>query len=165
MVQSFDLKNFTLVGSATPIAAELAIDPDIAGFAAFSVSNNGVLAYRNENNISHFIIVDRSNHVLQEIGRPGYYFGPKLSTDGSRLAVTVQDLQSHNGDIWIFNLARDIPSRFTFDAADDQRPIWSPDGKQIVFGSDRGGGSTNLYIQNADSTGSAQLLLKSDLPD
>ncbi|MCI0447215.1 hypothetical protein L0152_28910, partial [bacterium] len=50
-----------------------------------------------------------------------------------------------------------------FDPADDQTPFWSPDGKQIVFGSDRAGGTMNLFLQNADSTKGEKLLLKSDV--
>ncbi|MCI0617337.1 hypothetical protein L0244_30550, partial [bacterium] len=163
MVQRFDPKTFALKGSAAPIAEQLAIHPDMAGFAAFSVSDNGVLAYRSESNISQLLLVDRSNRHLKEVGAPGYYFAQSLSPDATRVAVTIQDIQTHNGEIWIFNLIRGVPTRFTFDPADDQTPFWSPDGKQIVFGSDRAGGTMNLFLQNADSTKGEKLLLKSDV--
>jgi Tol biopolymer transport system component len=44
----------------------------------------------------------------------------------------------------------------------DWFPVWTPDSRRIVFGSWRGGGFSNLYIQDPD-TGSAERL--TDSPD
>ena len=59
-------------------------------------------------------------------------------------------------DVWVYEWARDTLSRLTFDQADDQRPVWTPDGQRITFSSKRGDGQFfNLYWQRADGTGDA----------
>jgi Tol biopolymer transport system component len=65
---------------------------------------------------------------------------PRLSPDGNKVAVSHAEPQSANADIWLIDFQRGVPTRFTFDAASDIFPIWSPDGNQITFGSARGNG-------------------------
>ena len=89
------------------------------------------------------------------------YRALQFSPDGSRLALSVIDQQT---DIWVYELQRGTMSRLTFDEASDYRPIWTSDGKRIVFGSarnrkDRGG---DIYWKSADGTGDARLLLESE---
>jgi serine/threonine-protein kinase len=64
-----------------------------------------------------------------------------VSHDGKRLAIT----QGDPGDIVLFDIARQLSTRFTFDEANDSNAIWSPDDQEIVFQSARqtGGGSTS----------------------
>jgi Tol biopolymer transport system component len=83
----------------------------------------------------------------------------ELSPDGNRVAVN----RSVNGnfDVWLIDVARGIPTRFTFDAAPDLRPVWSPDGTHIAFQSPRKG-VVNLYWKLSSGAGSDELLLESD---
>ena len=62
---------------------------------------------------------------------------PELAPDGRRVAVhrTVQG----NHDVWLIEVGRGVPSRFTFDASTDGFPLWSPDGRRVVFASARNG--------------------------
>jgi Tol biopolymer transport system component len=66
-----------------------------------------------------------------------------------------------NTDIWVHDLSRDVTQRLTFDPAPDQRPIWSPDGKKIVFSSSRGG-HFDLYQTSSSGDGGEQLLYGSN---
>jgi len=64
-------------------------------------------------------------------------------------------------DIWTWDLARETLTRLTFDPAEDEFPVWSPDGQRIAFSSSRGGGSslnTTLFWRAADGTGSVERL-------
>jgi Tol biopolymer transport system component len=78
-----------------------------------------------------------------------------LSPDGSRLAVAIQSDQS---DVWISELERSTLTRLTFHPGFDGYPEWMPDGRRVVYTSDRNGGpDTNLFLQSADGGGLEQL--------
>jgi Tol biopolymer transport system component len=84
-----------------------------------------------------------------------------LSPDERRVATTVLTGTPENRDIWLFDLARSVRSRLTFDPANDVLPIWSPDGIRILFGSSRPGAS-GFYMKNSDGSGAEELLMKVD---
>jgi Tol biopolymer transport system component len=79
----------------------------------------------------------------------------------------------HDGrqaDIWVYDIARDVMTRVTTDPTTDLAPVWTPDGRGLVFGSARGSatGVMNLYWQRADGTGAARRLTEStnaQIPD
>jgi Tol biopolymer transport system component len=95
--------------------------------------------------------------VLGEIGDE--YANPAISPDGTRVALAVGPATSR--DIWILDVARGTRSRLTFDPASDDAPVWSPDGKNIAFSSNRSG-SGELYVKSADGSGDERRLFKSD---
>jgi serine/threonine-protein kinase len=65
-------------------------------------------------------------------------------------------------DVWLYEWTRDSLTRLTSDPGPDQRPIWTPDGRRIAFGSQRGSSKTsNVYWQRADGTGDVQRLTES----
>jgi serine/threonine-protein kinase len=103
--------------------------------------------------------VDREGQEELLAAEPGVYFDPRISPDGSRVALTVVD--SDNWDVWIYDLGRQMANRLTFDPAVEQRPAWTPDSRRVVFGSDRGGEASNLFWKAADGTGEAERLTTS----
>jgi serine/threonine-protein kinase len=93
--------------------------------------------------------VDRQGRE-QAINAPPRPYGiPRLSPDGTRLAVEVRDTE---GDIWIWDFGHETFRRLTFDPASDQSPVWTPDGQRILFSSSRTG-APNIYWHAADGTG------------
>jgi serine/threonine-protein kinase len=68
------------------------------------------------------------------VGDEANYGEIDLSNDGRRVAVVDG---GHTSDIWVYDLERDVRTRFTFDPADDRAPIWSPDDDRIAFVSAR----------------------------
>jgi len=58
----------------------------------------------------------------------------RLSPDGRRLAVTIED---ENRDIWMYDFARGTLGRVTSGAASEFSPEWTPDGRRLVFASER----------------------------
>ena len=60
------------------------------------------------------------------------YVAPRLSPDGTRVALEVRDQES---DIWVWDFARETLTRVTFDPGLEQAPTWMPDGRRMVFSS------------------------------
>jgi eukaryotic-like serine/threonine-protein kinase len=158
MAQRLDLKRLELSGDPFLVAEQVGSNPSI-GLAGFTVSENGVLVYRAgvSSTGRNLIWMDRSGKPLGTVGSPALYENARLSPDGKRLAVFRGDGAS---DIWITDLGRDNSTRFTFDPAVDNDPVWSPDGTKIAFVSNRDGGIFNLYQKGTGGTGDDELLLK-----
>ena len=89
------------------------------------------------------------------------YGPPRVSPDGTRLAIGILD--QGNTEIWIWDLARETLRRLTFAPGMDGLPVWTPDGRRIIFMSDRTG-VLNLYSQAADGTGTVDRLTTSRTP-
>jgi dipeptidyl aminopeptidase/acylaminoacyl peptidase len=160
--QRIDPRTLGLTGSPAMLADNVRYNGNLLT-AAFSASDNGVLAYRD---------VDPSPPIeLAWLSRTGERLGavlqgtvpshPAISPDGTRVALNRMDAGTATPDIWIFDVLRSGRRRLTFDAATDMTPVWSPDGRRVAFASDRLGFSS-LYVKNADGSGGDELLLKTD---
>jgi Tol biopolymer transport system component len=161
--QAFDPSKLELSEDPTPVAEQIAVGGQLAG--AFSVSENGVLVYRNgaaSGGNTQLAWFDRTGKLVETFGTPGPYRGVDVSPDGKRIAVHRHD--GNGGDIWLFESARrGNMLRFTFDASqDNSMPLWSPDGSRIAFVSLRNG-KWGLYVKPANGTGREELLYESDL--
>jgi Tol biopolymer transport system component len=157
MAQRFDTNRLELFGDPFQVAEQVG-SGSVVGVAGFTASVNGVLAYRTGTGGARTLVwIDRSGKVEGSIGTPARYENPRLSPDGKRLAVFKPE---GGGDIWITDLERGSSTRFTFDPATDQDPVWSPDGAQLAFVSNRTGGVFNLYRKSAGGAGNDELLLK-----
>jgi Tol biopolymer transport system component len=72
------------------------------------------------------------------------------------LAVGIEEAE---GQIWIYDLSRDALTRLTFEGEGNVDPLWTPDGKRIVFKGNR----NRLFWQPADGSGAAEELTSSEL--
>lgn len=163
MAQSFDASSLQLSGEPFPIADQVGQNAAI-GRAFFSVSETGVLTFLSASTPNTQLAwFDRAGKQLALVGSPAADTAIRLSPDEKLLAVGRVDIQAASTDIWLIDLARNVPSRFTFDPANENNPVWSPDRSRILFSSNRSG-VTNLYQRLATGTGSDEALFKSELP-
>jgi Tol biopolymer transport system component len=163
MAQPFDAQRLELTGDAFPIAEQIQTQgAPLAG--VFSASENGVLAYLTGTGAAgtRLVWLDRTGKQLGIPGDPAAYADLELSPDGKRVSVSLPDQASRARDIWVYDVARSLKTRLTFDAADELAAIWSPDGSRLVFNSRRKG-NLDLYQKASSGAGSEELLLEDSL--
>ncbi|MBI3665541.1 MAG: PD40 domain-containing protein, partial [Acidobacteria bacterium] len=146
LAQPFDVRKLQVIGEPFPIAESVGRMTFIPG-AHFSVSENGVLAYRSGGTSnSQFAWYNRDGKRLGSVGEPGDYRQIVLSPDGKRLAIERPDPKVGTTDLWLLELESGIMSRLTFDPANDSDPVWSSDGRRLLFSSSRKK-ANDLYIK------------------
>ena len=125
-----------------------------------SVAMDGTMVYEPAGGaeLRQLAIRDRSGENRQSIGEPQRGIRqPAVSPDGRRVAVGT--MGTDNDDIWVYDLARGLRRRLTFDPAREDNPVWSaghnPKGDRIVFMSHRNGG-IDLFVKPADGTGEVE---------
>jgi serine/threonine protein kinase len=137
LAQPFDANKLSLSGEPMAVADNLLYFQAL-GFADFSVSDNGVLVYQGGTNLSRLVWYSREGTRLGEIGKPADYSWIQLSPDDQQLAVDIGDPRTGTMDLWLIDLARNTSSHFTSEPDIEIAPVWSPDGKRIVFSANRG---------------------------
>jgi eukaryotic-like serine/threonine-protein kinase len=147
-------------GEPLPVAEKVMYDPDTR-LSLFSASEN-VLAYRRGETTSPLRWIDRKG---KELGRfppqPGAYRDATLSRDGRMVAAARWDEETGAPDVWLLDISRGISTRLTHDAAGNFFPVWSPDGRFLVFNSNQQG-AFDLYRVPLSGNAEAELILKSD---
>ncbi len=153
----FDLDTLEVKGGAVPIV-EGVIQP------IYAVSNSGTLVYipgttsAAASDQRTLVWADRNGKEEPLAAPPNSYAYPKISPDGTRVALSVGQFNSE--DIWIWDILRKTLTRLTFEKTREMTPIWTPDGKRIVYYSnheipDYGG----VYWKAADGTGETEKLV------
>jgi len=159
----FDLDRLAVLGGPVEVLSNAPVGS--FGFAAhFDVSLDGMLVYprdaASDGDPRVLVWIDRDGRETPLAAPPASYGHPRLSPmDGRRLAVQV------SGDLFVWQI--DQPwasaSRLTFYPGIDWFPVWTPNGQRIIFGSWRGGGLSNLYVQKLDGTEAQRLTESPDM--
>jgi hypothetical protein len=159
MAQPFDTAHLKTTGDMLPIAEQVAGGGNI-GFGAFSVSENGVLAYRtgSASSARELVWMDRAGKRLGALGKPGEFGEIAVSPDEKTAAVGAR--KGSQVDIWLADIGRDVLSRFTFRSGISRAAVWSPDGSRLIFGfMSLSSYSSDLYQKPSGGNGQEELLL------
>ena len=153
-----------LSGEAVPLLTDVSYLPRIL-HNAYAASDTGALvALRgSEVSLSKLVWRDRKGSQIGTIGDPGVYANVALAPDGKSMALDKTDEENQNTDVWTYDLQRNNAKRLTFDPSIDADPVWSHDGRKILFASSRGG-LFQLYTKSADG-GEDEKLLPLDASD
>ncbi|MCZ6696809.1 MAG: protein kinase [Acidobacteria bacterium] len=162
LAHPFDPDTLEFTADPSPIANNIQYEPPYFR-ALFSVSGNGTLVYRAGfvDPTSTLTWIDRDGQAGESIGEPSTYQNIALSPDETRVAVSINDLDTGTSDLWIYELGREVATRFTFGKLSEYAPLWSLDGERIVYSAVTNV-YPNLYIKAASGAGQAELLLEGD---
>jgi serine/threonine-protein kinase len=163
MAVRFDPIRLEILG--TPFSVKSGIEKDNAASAGqFVCSSAGALAYTlasPEEDLRTLAWVDRQGGTEKVSVSRGAFSYPRLSPNGLQLAVVIYSLEERS-NIWIVDVATGAFTRLTTDG-NCLMPVWTPDGNQVTFASDRDG-QWNIYSVPADGSRPPDLLHKSDNP-
>jgi Tol biopolymer transport system component len=117
------------------VVAAAAEGGQYTGCPTFSVSDNGVLVQRHRSNASRqFAWLDREGRRLGVVPVPAAdYNYAELSPDDRSVATCIGTSSDGSADVWTIDLNRALSTRLTSDFPFCERPIWSPDGKWVIF--------------------------------
>jgi Tol biopolymer transport system component len=162
LAQPFDVAKLRLEGDPTPLAEDVDVGPPIR--AAFWTSDAGLLSYRTAVAFpkGKLLWFSRDGKRLGEAGKEDRYGSIRLSPDGKRAAMSVLSAELQTSDIWVMEFGREVFTRLTFDPRSDAIPVWSPDGRQIAFISDRSG-VRQIYRKEAGGGGQEEQLTSSPI--
>ena len=140
---SFDVGRLTVTGQ--PIEVTAAVEQDSSGAPIAEVSSAGSLVYRRAGVASERLVwVSRQGVEQFATDVPRAYLSPRLSADNRRIVVGV------GSDLWIQDTLRSTFTRLTSQQSEiASYPVWTPDGKQIVF-------KTPTGLRSIDTDGSGR---------
>jgi eukaryotic-like serine/threonine-protein kinase len=154
---AFDLTRLQTRGTPVLVIPDVVTTP--TGGVDAVVAGDGTLAYVSGGGgvgggQRTLVWVDRQGRETPIPTPPREYVQPRLSPDGTRVAVSALDQEL---DIWVWDLGRTALTRVTFDPSFDNYPVWTRDGRRLIFSSQRTG-ARNLFWQAADGTGTVERL-------
>jgi len=157
MCQAFDPDNYKLSGDIFTISGNIDFKNAYI-LASFSVSDAGNLIYQtlSENSIK-LSLVNENGYKKEDVFTKDVRNTARFSPDGNKILYDGFDTDYKNFDVWAYDIKRGITTRFTFTSDIDQWPVWSNDGKNIAYVSNRGK-NWNIYIKKTDGTGNDSLV-------
>jgi len=154
----FDVARLSVVGPSVAIVPDVLTSP--LGALEAGLARDGTLVYvtGGAGSLARTLVwVDREGRETPTGAPPHLYLYPRISPDGTRVAVSVTE---RDNNIWVWDSAAALLRRITSGSGVSAGPVWTSDGRRIVFVSNREG-AQNLFSQAADGTGTVDRLADS----
>ncbi|MBI3189324.1 MAG: serine/threonine-protein kinase [Ignavibacteriales bacterium] len=133
-----------------------------SGDGTFAFTNSGVFVYvplvSSSFDVNTIAWMDRQGKLTTVLEKARPFFNGTISPDNQKLVLTIN---AANDDIWVYHLVRGTLTRLTFGGGNHGFPIWSPDGKFVVYMAEKGS-SSNLFRKPWDGSGADERLTESD---
>ena len=145
----FDADLLDVHGAPVPVLEQVTYS-DLFGFAQLDFSRNGTLIYRSGANQAGLVTIqwlDGMNNMQPILAKPSPILFLRLSPNGRRLAFSIAS------DLWTYEPERAVMTRLTFDSKTATSPVWTPDGRYIVFREPSG-----MFWTRSDGSSSPQPL-------
>jgi serine/threonine-protein kinase len=158
MAVPFEPASLTVTG--TPARVLDNVMQSFDGAAQLSVSQSGSAVYvPGVLNSDHrrLVTVDRTGTATPLAALPRSYVTPRLSPNGQRLLVTIEQATS---DLWTYDIGSDKLTQITFESG-ARFPVWSPDGQRAAFSSNKAG-ALNLFLIDISRPGTGERLTSSE---
>src|SRR6185436_6756133 len=150
MALPFDAARRLVKGAAVPIVENVAMRGN-GDLADYTVSSTGTLVFR-DGSLHELVSIDRGSGAVRPLSANLRRFAlPRLSPDGKRLAMEIQD-SPHQ--IWMLDIERDVLAPLTTESVGSHNFAWAPDGASIVY--TLGGNSPQLGWIRTDGSRSAE---------
>jgi len=134
----FDLRRLAVTGPSVVVVDDVAMEYS-DGFAAYDVSPSGTLVVLpSDASGTRFQVVEVDRRGVERpiLEEPDRYADPRFAPDGRRLAVVVTPARGAS-DVWVVDPARGSRTRVTAEPASDFGAFWTPDGRDLVYMSER----------------------------
>ena len=159
LAQKFDAGRLAVVGDPSPVVPNVKFASDNNN--AVLASGGATIVYGLWSHERRLVWVDRTGKEVGEVGAVADYDDLALSPDGTRVAVSIRDpARGFNFDVWVLDIERGAATRVTSERTDEFHPIWLPDGRSLIYMSDRAG-FYDLYRRPAGG-GPEQIVLRTD---
>ncbi len=167
VAQRFDDGGEKLVGDPLPLGVPMGGSLSVSGLRSIAIAATGTFIYRSDKrNASQLAWVDRTGRELDALtdSVSTWHYAPRLSPDGRSLLVGQYQGQGSLGEIWLYDVARKLATRLTFDGGDDYLPAWvRPGSREFVYNSPRPTSTGAIYRAAIDRPSESRLWLAGEL--
>ncbi len=156
----FDLEKLEVTGPPKKLFKGGWMNP-FSGDANITFTDNGTLLYvprgSESYSVSRIKWIDFKGNVTPLVDTMNSYWTAQLSPDGEKLALHVQ---AANDDIWVYHLGRKSLTRLTFGGGNSGFPVWTRDGKYVIYAAERKM-KNDIYRKAWDGSGGEEQLTNS----
>jgi serine/threonine-protein kinase len=156
MAVPFDPKGPQVLGAGRVVVAQAQVQRSVTAQPKAAVSRTGSLVYVSGTGLTQAVLVDMQGGTRALPIAPGRLSDVRISPDGQQLVASV--VAAERSDVWSYDMASGSSRRQTSDGTTNQRAEWSPDGKRILFRTNRVGSYSTYWWQPADGSGKAEPL-------
>lgn len=141
MAQRLDLRTLEMKGDPFPFP--------ISKVEQFAATDRIMVVSSPSVREGELVWYDRAGKKISTLGQPEYFGTPRISPDGRQVAISIYNQDAGRSDLWLYDVQRNTSTQLTYGKDVWSYPVWSPDGKQILYTDEaKKGLSRGLYCKS-----------------